>query len=786
MLKVTRKNLFSNGMLLRKGLWLPWALIFHSLCVMASPSFKLPEMARKVIDWSEAGGEERLAKELEKESPTVQAAAWYFLAQDHYSKLKYDNGLRALRRCLTTPQADVTIVRACQVRELYELCFSSLWSGAITERGQTLAHHCLTRWEEYKPSLSWVSQRFSFPSRGYELSLALMGQAIWKKNYGESVELLRTFGDKWSPALRDRLLSLLLSLISEKSLTQKLVDVYYFKLLTPNRLMDAHAELLRGYKIEPQAMQLRIKKWIANHEPQVAWQELELFERIFSLGELTSRYLRASWYFYNYQFEECDKQLAEALKLSGKSAEGLHRDLLQLQVLSFSRQGRLAEAARASERLMSVLPKVQRATVLFDQGFFHFQAKNFEESRSAFERLLKLGRGDRGLRQEAKWYLGLIAYLQEDYLKAAQIWKELIQQQSYREQVKVWYWLAQVYIKNQQLWLVKTQLEKLVLPPSQFLRASALEQYYSILSYQQLAELAGLPSPLVLLAQQGILTNGETYSAQNLIDAPEFLSSTGVTASRIPSAWLKEVPVYDAQAIEACRLDQLKMLLDLKVTFIVRNEISRCRSGDVVSLLSQYHMYVDMLNWAKVNNYWYSTLLFPEVYPEEVEAASRQWGVDPSLIRSIIRAESFYDPEIESPAYAKGLMQLMAQTAQQVARLAGVKEYETADQLFQPQMNILLGAAYLRRLLSQFNDQLPLAIAAYNAGPHRVQTWLYRFGEYDYPLFVELIPFNETRNYVKKVLSYFYIHSGRWPNYFRIQVPESVKIPALKESWEQL
>ncbi|MCX7675321.1 MAG: hypothetical protein N2Z70_05765, partial [Bdellovibrionaceae bacterium] len=84
---------------------MPWALIFHSLCVMASPSFKLPEMARKVIDWSEAGGEERLAKELEKESPTVQAAAWYFLAQDHYSKLKYDNGLRALRRCLTTPQA---------------------------------------------------------------------------------------------------------------------------------------------------------------------------------------------------------------------------------------------------------------------------------------------------------------------------------------------------------------------------------------------------------------------------------------------------------------------------------------------------------------------------------------------------------------------------------------------------------------------------------------------------------------------------------------------------------
>ncbi|MBL4719874.1 MAG: lytic transglycosylase domain-containing protein [Alphaproteobacteria bacterium] len=130
---------------------------------------------------------------------------------------------------------------------------------------------------------------------------------------------------------------------------------------------------------------------------------------------------------------------------------------------------------------------------------------------------------------------------------------------------------------------------------------------------------------------------------------------------------------------------------------------------------------------------------------------------NPEVIHAIIRQESAFDPKAVSPAGARGLMQLMPATARGVARSLKIRHSTrllTAD----PRHNVNLGASYINGLLRDFDGSLVLALAAYNAGPHRVRRWLRENGDprrFDMPDaidWIEQIPFKETRNYVQRVL----------------------------------
>ena len=139
--------------------------------------------------------------------------------------------------------------------------------------------------------------------------------------------------------------------------------------------------------------------------------------------------------------------------------------------------------------------------------------------------------------------------------------------------------------------------------------------------------------------------------------------------------------------------------------------------------------------------------------------------VDASVALGLIRQESSFDIGAVSPSGARGLMQLMPLTAQAVAKQIG-----TATSLptltSDPAHNMRLGTAYLREMLERFDNSLPLAVAAYNAGPHRVDQWLPengdpRVGPIDMLDWIELIPINETRNYVQRVLENVVIYRAR-------------------------
>jgi peptidoglycan lytic transglycosylase len=142
--------------------------------------------------------------------------------------------------------------------------------------------------------------------------------------------------------------------------------------------------------------------------------------------------------------------------------------------------------------------------------------------------------------------------------------------------------------------------------------------------------------------------------------------------------------------------------------------------------------------------------IFPWPGRQAVEAEAREFGVDPLLFAAIVRQESTFDLEALSRTGARGLAQLMPGTAAQAARGLDVTLYP--DWLTVPDLNLHLGAAHLAELLRRFGGRIDAAVAAYNAGAAPVTRWLTRAGAEDPDQFIELIPFPETRGYVRAVL----------------------------------
>jgi soluble lytic murein transglycosylase len=141
-----------------------------------------------------------------------------------------------------------------------------------------------------------------------------------------------------------------------------------------------------------------------------------------------------------------------------------------------------------------------------------------------------------------------------------------------------------------------------------------------------------------------------------------------------------------------------------------------------------------------------------------VLAKTREVGVDPAYVYGLIRQESRFVLDARSSVGASGLMQLMPATARWTARRAGLVNFQPG-QVNDIDTNVLLGTSYLKYVLDDFDGAQAMAAAAYNAGPNRPRRW--RAGPVlETAIWVENIPFNETRDYVKKVLANASVYSA--------------------------
>ncbi|MFM5269604.1 transglycosylase SLT domain-containing protein [Aeromonas veronii] len=153
-------------------------------------------------------------------------------------------------------------------------------------------------------------------------------------------------------------------------------------------------------------------------------------------------------------------------------------------------------------------------------------------------------------------------------------------------------------------------------------------------------------------------------------------------------------------------------------------------------------------------------LRFPLPLKRTFSQMAQERTMNTSLLYAISRQESALYPLAQSPVGARGLMQLMPATAKETAGKLGVP-YRNEQQLFDPTMNIRLGSAYLKRLLDVYDGNRILAAAAYNAGPGRVKRWREQSDNKPMDVWVESIPYKETRNYVQNVLSFDLIYQHK-------------------------
>jgi soluble lytic murein transglycosylase len=213
-------------------------------------------------------------------------------------------------------------------------------------------------------------------------------------------------------------------------------------------------------------------------------------------------------------------------------------------------------------------------------------------------------------------------------------------------------------------------------------------------------------------------------------------------------ATIERVPALErARELFLCAMRQ-EALAEWQLGYGSLSEAGRLQSIRLAAGWRWYDQAIAVASAQQVFNDY--VLLYPRPFDTQVEPAARLAQLAPDLIYSVLRQESLYRVDAVSSADARGLMQLQLDTARRTARQWKRPQPELSD-LFDPAISIQLGAARLRTLQDKFDGQIPAALAAYNAGANAVMRWL-PSKPVDSDVWIENIPYGETRVYVQRVL----------------------------------
>ncbi|MDH3830996.1 MAG: transglycosylase SLT domain-containing protein, partial [Gammaproteobacteria bacterium] len=167
-----------------------------------------------------------------------------------------------------------------------------------------------------------------------------------------------------------------------------------------------------------------------------------------------------------------------------------------------------------------------------------------------------------------------------------------------------------------------------------------------------------------------------------------------------------------------------------------------------------------ILTVASAKDYSDLKLRFPVDYENNINSAALDRQLHPTHVYAVIRQESAFNKDALSPAGAMGLMQLMPKTGRATAKKYNIPLGNTRL-LYQSDKNIAIGSAYLQQVMEQYDNNVILASAAYNAGPHRVDRWLPDNEAQPADSWIARIPYRETRKYVQRILAYIAIYDWR-------------------------
>jgi soluble lytic murein transglycosylase len=337
---------------------------------------------------------------------------------------------------------------------------------------------------------------------------------------------------------------------------------------------------------------------------------------------------------------------------------------------------------------------------------------------------------------DALWLLGWLAYKARDLTAAVASWDRLLADElSSRWRAAALYWRARA------LDAAKKPAEA-VRAYRTVLTAAPDQTYYWFLARERLRR-SGKPVPPLPAPTEAVEKPAATSPGLHARKA-RALRALGLAeeAADEYSGQVRAHPEDRAGITEGCR-----GFLDLE------------RFDRAVALARQIlrPLLVQQDGRAPIRGYWQCA--YPRGYWPIVQRYAQQEGLDPFLVTALIREESGFAPRVISSAGAKGLMQLMPQTAEQTVRGRAALAVPIAP-LEDPEVNIRVGTMHLADLLRDYGGNLRLSLAAYNAGAAQVRRWQDRYGFADEEEFTEDIPYTETRNYVKRVLGSYHRYTG--------------------------
>jgi soluble lytic murein transglycosylase len=344
--------------------------------------------------------------------------------------------------------------------------------------------------------------------------------------------------------------------------------------------------------------------------------------------------------------------------------------------------------------------------------------------------------------QEHVWDTGWTQYQQRHYTAAEHVWQDFAQhfpQATLLSQVFYWQGRAAQLQGNQDL-AVRLYRQIVVDYPT---------HYYCIQAQEALRAVGITVTPTIATAPVVVAP-----------PTPQLLRLSMMSASGQP-ATPERFHVIRAKELQQLQMSQqavqeIQVLTELLPStpaahyFLAGLLADNQRYLDVFRLLNRT---VATLSLAEIRGlpreFW--ALLYPRPFWEEIVQQSHNTGLNPYLVLSIMRQESAFNPAAISRAGARGLLQLMPATAREVATRLGLTK-PTQEQLHEPQFNIVLGTDYFTAALRRFGGNMVLALAGYNAGPGRTARWRQQWPDLPMDEFVEQIPIQETRLYVKLIL----------------------------------
>jgi soluble lytic murein transglycosylase len=250
------------------------------------------------------------------------------------------------------------------------------------------------------------------------------------------------------------------------------------------------------------------------------------------------------------------------------------------------------------------------------------------------------------------------------------------------------------------------------------------------------------------------------FLAADRLGVPYALCPLEASADPLLVAGIGGVPGL-VRAFELWRIDEPELAVQEWTAALARLDDTGRRVA--VDLAIQAHWYDRSVFGLRSDNpedQRHYRLRFPLHHDSTLRAEALRRGLDPAWVAAQTRAESAFMPRARSGADARGLLQLLPATAAQVSRATGLR-YEGPGSLYDPEINLPLGVAYLRMMLDRQNGQAYQAIAAYNAGPGAVDRWQAARPNLDTDFWIETIPYKETRDYVARVLAFSVIYDWR-------------------------